>query len=211
MYGSKDKVNYYILNTMESNMTAEQILTKHSSAGINQTEGGTGKDEMTFFLNFLRKHTHIKTILEIGFNAGLSATTFLHARPDITVISVDIGEHDYVLTAKRWIDKEFPNRHLLFIGDSMKVLPQLMKQFPCYKPDMIFVDGGHEEPCPRIDISNAIKMAKPDTFIIIDDVVPWMKDILTAINECMSQKTLEFIEQGSSDIWGWAVFKPATM
>jgi predicted O-methyltransferase YrrM len=193
---------------MEQNITAEQIILKHSSLVIRQTEGGTGKDEMTFFLNFLRREKHIKTILEIGFNAGLSATTFLYARPDITVISVDIGDHDYVLTAKKWIDAEFPNRHMLFIGDSMKVLPQIMKQFPCYAPDMIFVDGGHEDPCPRIDISNAIKIAKPDTFIIIDDVVPWMKDIISSINDCLTNNYLKLLEQGSSEIWGWAVFTP---
>jgi predicted O-methyltransferase YrrM len=193
---------------MDTNINAEQILLKHASLVINQTEGGTGKDEMDFFLKFLRRETQIKTILEIGFNAGLSAKTFLYARPDITVISVDIGEHEYVLPAKKWIDKEFPNRHMLFIGDSTKALPQIMMQFPLYKPDMIFVDGGHEEPYPRIDISNAIKISKPDTFIVIDDVVPWMKDILSSICEALKNNHLKFIEQGSSDIWGWAVFKP---
>ena len=193
---------------MDTTITAEQILVKHSSLIVNQTEGGTGKEEMRFFLNFLRKETNVKTILEIGFNTGLSATTFLYARPDITVISVDIGNHDYVLTAKKWIDKEFPNRHMLFVGDSMQVLPQIMKQFPAYTPDMIFVDGGHDDPCPRVDISNAIKISNSNTFIIVDDVVPWMKDIISSINECLRNNTLRLIEQGSSEIWGWAVFKP---
>jgi len=192
---------------MDLPITAEQILLKHSSLVIKQTEGGTGKDEMTFFLNFLRREKQIKTILEIGFNAGLSAATFLYARPDITVISVDIGEHEYVLSAKKWIDAEFPNRHMLCIGDSTKVLPQIMMQFPSNKPDCIYVDGGHVDPYPRIDIANAIKMATPETFIIIDDVVPWMKDILSAINDCLSKNLLRCIEQGSSEIWGWAVFK----
>jgi predicted O-methyltransferase YrrM len=192
---------------MQSIINEDDILLKHSSLIINQTEGGTGKEQIKYFLDFLRREPNIKTILEIGFNAGLSATTFLSARSDITVISVDIGAHDYVLKAKEWIDKEFPNRHMLFIGDSTMVLPQIMNQFPYYKPDMIFIDGGHEDPYPRIDISNAMKMATPDTFIIIDDVVPWMKDIIIAINECLEHNTLDFIEQGMDHIWGWGVFK----
>lgn len=190
-----------------TSITAAQILEKHSTLVLQATEGGTGHDEITFFLNLLQREPSIHTILEIGFNTGLSATAFLSARPDITVISVDIGSHDYVLTAKAWIDKEFPNRHMLLIGDSTTVLPNLMTQFPAYRPDLIFVDGGHDDPFPRIDIDNAIKLARPDTFIIVDDVVPWMKDILSAIQRCVDTHRLHCIEQGRSDIWGWALFK----
>jgi predicted O-methyltransferase YrrM len=190
-----------------SSITSAQVIARHKTLVLETTEGGTGPDEITFFLNLLTREPSIRTILEIGFNAGLSATAFLSARPDITVISVDIGSHDYVLKAKEWIDKEFPNRHMLLIGDSTKVLPQLLEQFPAYRPDLIFIDGGHDDPFPRLDINNAIKLARPDTFILVDDVVPWMTAITAAIQECMNSHRLHLIEQGRSDIWGWALFK----
>jgi predicted O-methyltransferase YrrM len=190
-----------------NSVTSAQVIARHKTLVLAATEGGTGPDEITFFLNLLARESSIRTILEIGFNAGLLATAFLSARPDITVISVDIGSHDYVLKAKEWIDKEFPNRHMLLIGDSTKVLPQLMEQFPAYRPDLIFVDGGHEEPVPRLDIDNAIKLARPDTFILDDDVVPWMNDIMSALDRCVKSHRLHLLEQGRSDIWGWALFK----
>ena len=121
--------------------------------------------------------------------------------------SVDIGYHEYVLQAKEWIDKEFPNRHMLIIGDSTTVLPQILTQFPMYKPDMIFVDGNHDGDYPKKDIYNSIALSHPDTFIIIDDVVPWMKDILSAIDEFTQSSMIQVIDHKESDIWGWSVCK----
>lgn len=188
-------------------LTVDEIFTKYSTLNFQETEGGIGKTEAIYLLEFLRRETQIKTILEIGFNGGLSSTIFLDARPDITVISVDIGFHDYILKAKTWIDKEFPDRHMLLVGDSAKVLPQLMKQFPLYKPDMIFVDGDHGGEGPKLDLINAMAIAKPSTFIVIDDVVPWMKDILGPLNEFVKNHKLHIIDHQSSDIWGWVISK----
>lgn len=189
--------------------TGADIIKKHAEFKTEEkTEGGSGEGELDYFLNLLRKETKIKTILEIGFNTGLSTTAFLSARPDITVISIDIGEHNYVLEAKKWIDKEFPNRHLLFIGDSTTTLPQIMKQFPLYKPDFIFIDGGHYNPVPKLDIQNSIDIAHPGTFIVVDDVVPWLQDIIDAINFFMKEHKLHLLDQSEyPPSWRWAVFK----
>ena len=183
------------------------LLHRNSLKVHKLTEGGLGPDEINYLIDFLRKETSIKTVLEIGFNSGISTMSFLSARPDITVISVDIGYHEYVLQAKEWIDKEFPNRHMLIIGDSTTVLPQILTQFPMYKPDMIFVDGNHDGDYPKKDIYNSIALSHPDTFIIIDDVVPWMKDILSAIDEFTQSSMIQVIDHKESDIWGWSVCK----
>jgi hypothetical protein len=184
-----------------------ELLNRNSLKVKTITEGGIGPDEINYLIDFLKKETGIKTILEIGFNSGISTMAFLAARPDLTVISVDIGSHDYVLQAKEWIDQEFPNRHMLIIGDSTTVLPQLLNQFTMYKPDMIFVDGNHDGEYPKKDIYNSIALAHPDTFIIIDDVVPWMKDIHSAIDQFVQSSMLQIIDHKESDIWGWTVCK----
>ena len=92
-------------------------------------------------------------------------------------ISIDIGAHPYVLTAKTWIDKEWPGRHTLVIGDSTTALPKLMKLVPSLSPDLIFIDGGHDAPVPEMDIHNCLQLARPDTWIVVDDTVPWMQGI----------------------------------
>ena len=38
-------------------------------------------------------------VLEIGFNCGHSSWAMLDARPDVDVLSCDIAQHDYVLSA----------------------------------------------------------------------------------------------------------------
>ena len=188
-------------------LSVDEIFQKHSTINIEDKEGGIGKVEATYLVEFLRRETQIKTILEIGFNAAFSSTVFLCARPDITVISVDIGYHEYIIKGKQWIDKEFPDRHMLLVGDSAMVLPQIMKQFPLYKPDMIFIDGDHGGDRPRLDLVNAIAIAQPSTFIVIDDVVPWMKDILGPLNEFTKNHKLHIIDHQTSDIWGWVISK----
>jgi len=82
-----------------------------------------------------------------------------------------------------------------------------MKQFPLYKPDMIFIDGDHGGDRPRLDLVNAIAIAQPSTFIVIDDVVPWMKDILGPLNELTKNHKLHIIDHQTSDIWGWVISK----
>ena len=49
-------------------------------------------------------------VMEIGFNAGHSAEVFLQNNKELTLISFDLGTHDYVTTAKEYIDATYPNR-----------------------------------------------------------------------------------------------------
>ena len=102
--------------------------------------------------------------LEIGFNCGLSAATILSARDDISLVSVDIGEHPTVLLAKPIIDKIFPDRHTLIIGSSLDVIPRLGQAYDM-KFDFLFIDGGHIHPVPYLDIVNCMKLAADDALI----------------------------------------------
>jgi predicted O-methyltransferase YrrM len=93
-----------------------------------------------------------RNILEIGFHAGHSAAVFLaNAHPEATVTSVDIGEHtNYLPSAKLWIDRTFPGRHHLILGDSKEILKSWSlhaQNTVCPRPrsyDLIFIDGGQD-------------------------------------------------------------------
>lgn len=122
----------------------------------------------TILLQVLVSDSSIKNILEIGFNAGHSADTFLTYNSGCNVVSFDIGEHSYVKTAKEYIDKNYPNRHTLILGDSTKVIPQYKTDI---KFDLIFIDGGHLYEVARADLINCKRLAHKDTIVIMDDTI----------------------------------------
>ena len=194
---------------MTSMMTAKHVLDLYTSMNIKLDEGGSCEAQIQYFLTFLRNHPNVKTVFEIGFNGGLSSLGFLSAREDIQVVSVDIGAHAYVLKAKEWIDKKFPGRHTLIIGDSTTAVPTLKKLFPSFHPDLIFIDGGHDEPVPRLDLEHCLQLARPDTWFILDDAVPWMKDILQPVNKLIQDHRIHIYEHKVVEpIHGWLLFRP---
>jgi len=134
-----------------------------------EVEGGSEIHQCKYFIDYLIANPQIKTILEIGFNTGVSSAYFLSAREDIKVISVDIAFHRYVYECKKLIDTQFPERHTLLIGDSKKIIPELNTSEPRIKPDLIFIDGDHVEPTPLIDARNCLALADKDTVLVMDD------------------------------------------
>lgn len=117
---------------------------------------------------YLIKKDDLK-IMEIGFNAGHSSYLFLKYFKKIKIISFDLGFHDYVKYGKEFIDLNYPNKHLLIIGDSTKSIPNYIEEHPNKKFDIIFVDGGHEYEVALSDMENCYKLAHKDTIVILDD------------------------------------------
>jgi len=103
--------------------------------------------------------------MEIGFNAGHSAETFLQNTTG-HVTSFDLGEHPYVHVAKEYIDTMYPGRHTLILGDSRETVPQCKDTF-----DLLFIDGGHEYDIAKEDLKNCIPLAKPEAIFIMDDTI----------------------------------------
>ena len=99
---------------------------------------------------------------------GLTITT--------NVLSFDLGCYDYTYTGKEYIDKMYPNRHKLVIGNSTKTVPSFNKHNKSNKGtkdkyDVIFIDGGHTYPIPKIDLFNCKSLAHKDTIVIMDDTL----------------------------------------
>lgn len=113
----------------------------------------------------------IKSILEIGFNAGHSTELFLDNNPDVNVVSFDIGVYDYTNIGKKYIDNKYPFRHSLVIGDSQMTIPEYHKKFPNKKFDLIYIDGGHEYDICKNDLMNCYQMAHENTILIMDDIM----------------------------------------
>jgi predicted O-methyltransferase YrrM len=111
-------------------------------------------------------------VMEIGFNAGHSAELFLKNNNTLKLTSFDLGTHNYVETAKEYIDCMFPNRHTLILGDSTITVPLYIENNKeNTKFDIIFIDGGHTYEIAQKDIDNCFNISHKDTIVILDDTM----------------------------------------
>jgi beta-1,4-mannosyl-glycoprotein beta-1,4-N-acetylglucosaminyltransferase len=109
----------------------------------------------------------VKSVMEIGFNAGHSSDFFLSRHSDISVVSFELTPGEHTIIGKQYIDEKYPGRHEIVWGDSTVTVPK----FETRKFDLIFIDGGHEVEVARADLVNCMRFSRPDTIIILDDVV----------------------------------------
>jgi predicted O-methyltransferase YrrM len=146
------------------------ITSYLNSKGFNKFEGYTQQN--THQVQDLMQLTNKPNInaMEIGFNAGHSAEVFLKNNGTLTLTSFDLGAHNYVTTAKQFIDKTYPNKHTLILGDSRITVPNYCKNNNT-KFDVIFIDGGHDYDIARADMQNCAQLAHKDTVVILDDVI----------------------------------------
>ena len=141
-------------------------------SGCNQIfEGHTAQvPEQIKFLTEVVKDNSVRSILEIGFNAGHSCNLFLMCE-DTKVISFDIGNHEYVQIAKEYIDTKFPRRHQLILGDSKSTVLTYFRKNMGQTFDLIFIDGGHDYQTAIADLKNCELFSHKDTVVVMDDVI----------------------------------------
>jgi hypothetical protein len=164
-----------------------------SKIGTNEEiEDGSKIYQCKYFMDLLVSKPEIKIVLEIGFNTGVSAAYFLSSREDVYVISVDIGFHKYVDDCKNLINQQFPGRHTLLIGDSKKIIPELI-ELKQLVPDLIFIDGDHVAPTPLIDARNCLILAKQHTVLVMDDTNLYngWNGVLQAMCELIKNKEID--------------------
>ena len=142
------------------------------NSAYNMGEGHSGQvQKQTESLRELASNPSIKNVLEIGFNSGHSADTILNSNPNIKLVSFDIGTERNVVLGKTYVDRKYPFRHCLIIGDSTVTVPEFIKDHPDSKFDLIFIDGGHTYDIATKDIMNCKVLAHADTIVVMDDVV----------------------------------------
>lgn len=171
-------------------------------------EGHTQQnDEETDFLKNISKNS--KYILEVGFNGGHSAETFLQSKNLVNLTSVDIGFHHYVRFGKYFLKNNYKDKFNLIISDSVIALSELVNKKQ--KFDLIFIDGSHDYKIVKEDLKNALYLAHKETLIIMDDVYLIEKDSekidLDLHNNGPTQAWREFVESGKVEEIKYLSFK----
>ena len=169
--------------------------------------GSITPPQQQFLLDFLKEHREIKEILETGFHMGLSAATMMLARDDISVTSFDIFWFDYTRRAKLILDLHFPLRNLLIAGNSVCSLQTFFNRNPSYRPDLVFIDGGHERPVPFMDLYFILKQIPAGTWIIIDDycLEHGSGGVIEAVNEFIKDGYIDGVKVYKAADRGWIV------
>ena len=151
-------------------------------ANFTTTEGHW-QDRNTFrpLIHDLYNRYNIKSILEIGFNIGYSASMFLEFDPDqkSTLTSVDIGMHPATVNAAEAVKNLHKDRFSFILSDSKNVKNQLVGQLF----DLAFIDGDHSDLGVASDIRLCIELQIP--FLLFDDY--WTQQDQNGIRKVCTQ------------------------
>lgn len=148
------------------------LIDFYNNVGVRDFEGYSAMNlEETKFLKDIVNSDSITNVMEIGFNAGHSAETFLSSNKNIKLVSFDIGYHHYVKLGKEFIDNNYPNRHELILGNSLDSIPEYINKNNNKTFDLIFIDGGHDYNTAKKDLLNCKKLSHKNTIVIMDDTM----------------------------------------
>jgi len=136
-----------------------------------QIEGHTGMVPAAMeLMNSLAEDPGVRTICEVGFNAGHSSLRWL-LHSQARVISFDLGQHHYSKPAAMWLQQRFPTRFEVIWGDSVVEIPKWRAAHPDVRCELIFVDGAHSRDVCRADLLNFAAMANPEyNRVLLDDI-----------------------------------------
>jgi len=149
------------------------VLKPFQATGIEGHSGeGVVNDERKIYA-FVSKLPCIKTICEIGFNAGHSTIGWLVNNPNAQVLMFDLWRHNYADTAEAFIRNQshlHPDRMRIIKGSSTATVPVFHHANPGFHCDLISIDGGHAYDIAIVDLQNMFFFANPSfNILLIDD------------------------------------------
>jgi predicted O-methyltransferase YrrM len=165
---------------------SELLKYTHLEA-FNTSEGYWSTQECARIAEDILAHTHAKCMLEIGFNIGYSASTWLSSGIEHLVV-LDIGRHPDTLPAIRATALHYaPKKVQWWIGDSTSAeardldLPSI---------DLAFIDGEHSY---RAALSDSyLSMHYRARWLVYDDVIEFHSNgIDRAIRELEDSGTIQ--------------------
>jgi predicted O-methyltransferase YrrM len=122
------------------------------------------------------------TIIELGTSLGITTSYLACANRSASVHTIE-GARTVASIAERNFKQLDLNNIRLNVGNFDETLPALLKEIT--KPDLIFIDGNHQEK-PTLNYFNLLlDRAHNDTIIVFDDI-HWSKGMETAWGNIIS-------------------------
>jgi predicted O-methyltransferase YrrM len=156
--------------------TSGSLIPELLELGASAREGSSVPAQRTHFGALARELAADRpgqalNVLEVGFNVGLGAATFLEAVPQAHVTSFDLAEHPHVVACAAHLRARHPERLHVVFGDSRETVPRVAATLGG-RFDLILIDGGHDEATCRADVLGCRAAAAPDALVIVDDLMP---------------------------------------
>ena len=161
------RVDEYIVDRLvEEDASLEAALAANAAAGLPAMDVSAAQGK---FLNLMVRITGAKRVLELGTLGGYSTIWMAKALPadgQLVTLEYDPG---HATVARQNIDNAgVGDRVTIHVGAAVETLPLVAAQSP--EPfDFIFIDA--DKPSNPIYLDWAIKLSRPGTVIILDNVI----------------------------------------
>ena len=152
--------------------TVKRIYEAELDKGSKRTfiEGNSGGvRHQSRLYHWLAGRPWVNTICETGFNAGHSTLQWLTGSDHAKVYSFDIGSNYYIRPMADYLNRTFPGRLHLTIGNSLKTVPRFAASCRDVKCDVIVVDGGHSYDVALGDQRNFRDLANVERNVLVVD------------------------------------------
>lgn len=122
------------------------------------------------FIDRLITTPEIKTIAEIGLNAGHSTHVFFQCCEKLEkCVSFDSNQRPYVNAVADYFSGKYKSRFSFVEGNTQVMVPEFSKLFPRTKFDLVLIDGDHSYEGALQDIFNSKTLAHSHTYLWIDN------------------------------------------
>lgn len=122
--------------------------------------------------------TKPKNIIEIGLNVGVSSALWLEMS-EANVMSCDISDRKETITAGEMLHDRYGSRFKFVICDSAYLVRDWIHEIAPMKPDLIFIDGAHDESSVVKDIGVALSLGIKH--VVFDDFLEQFGEVQQAI------------------------------
>jgi predicted O-methyltransferase YrrM len=113
------------------------------------------------------KYLQPRSLLEIGFNWGYSASLLLEAVESASLVSIDIAQHWYTRPCGDFLQQIYKHRLSTVWSDSHAALAEQVAAGATY--DFAIVDGGHAFRTAEKDIQFCKQLLNPGGILVVDD------------------------------------------
>ena len=143
LFGALDKVvekAYLRQQTQQTASTSSKRSFARQQAVTTRLQSVAGARQQVDYYYRIARDSSVRTVCEVGFNAGHSAALWLTASPTIHLVTFDTFSQPFSYASLEFLLSRFPRRITAHGGYSLHTVPRVDVENGC---DLVHVDGLH--------------------------------------------------------------------